>query len=305
MYNGFHSHLPILNGNDIFILLGLHTTAMHEVKYDFDAVRFAPGVEFTPIALPIFCKAEECLASSEVVRDKNIEAIETFFSRDISEILTMCIGGDTSELDAIASLKLGLQPREYKVCMTWDHKFVFDEIAAMRPSWDWETSYELTLKHSDITPGPECHKLRDSALQLMDMAKTGLDSESKDKLLEILEDDKYYYIELDRIFMTHSQKQGGLHNDVTNLNPKHVGTYLYRSNEAYRGERLLAIYRHHADLLFQPEQKPQLLSFLNFHQTLRRRGWMLALPVFTGQEENYSEFAQLYRKMAEWSNIYN
>ena len=77
-------------------------------------------------------------------------------------------------------------------------------------------------------------------------------------------------------------------------------SHLYRSNEAYRGELLLAIYRHHADLLFQPEQKPQLLSFLNFHQTLHRRGWMLSLPVFTGQEENNSELAQLYRKMAEW-----
>ena len=28
-------------------------------------------------------------------------------------------------------------------------------------------------------------------------------------------------------------------------------SHLYRSNEDYRGELLLAIYRHHADLLFQ------------------------------------------------------
>ena len=81
-------------------------------------------------------------------------------------------------------------------------------------------------------------------------------------------------------------------------------SHLYRSNEAYRGELLLAIYRHHADHLFQPEQKPQLLSFLNFHQTLRRRGWMLSLPVFTGQEENVEELVLLYRRMEEWSNRY-
>ena len=64
----------------------------------------------------------------------------------------------------------------------------------------------------------------------------------------------------------------------------------------------MAIYRHHADLLFQPEQKPQLLSFLNFHQTLRRRGWMLTLPVFTGQEENFDELVSLYGRMLEGFN---
>ena len=77
-------------------------------------------------------------------------------------------------------------------------------------------------------------------------------------------------------------------------------SHLYRCNEAYRGELLLAIYRHHADLLFQPEQKLQLLSFLNFHQTLRRRGWMLTLPAYAGREENFEELVQLYRRMAEW-----
>ena len=47
-----------------------------------------------------------------------------------------------------------------------------------------------------------------------------------------------------------------------------------------------------------------LLSCLNFHQTLRRRGWMLTLPVFTGQEENFEELGLLYRRMEEWSNRY-
>lgn len=81
-------------------------------------------------------------------------------------------------------------------------------------------------------------------------------------------------------------------------------SHLYHSNEAYRGELLLAIYRHHADLLFQPEQKPLLLSFLNFHQTLRRHGWMLTLPVYAGQEEDFEDIISLYRRMVERGNRY-
>lgn len=76
-------------------------------------------------------------------------------------------------------------------------------------------------------------------------------------------------------------------------------SHLYRSNEAYRGELLLAIYSHHADLLFQPEQKPQLLSFLNFHQTLLRHGWMLTLPVYACQEEQYAAIVPVYHKVTE------
>lgn len=172
-------------------------------------------------------------------------------------------------------------------------------IAAMKLPWDWEMSYALTLKHSDISAGPDNKKYSDKEKQLLQIAETLPGGKDKDKMMEILTNRDFFHIEFDNIFREHNRKIGW-GRSVANLNPKHTGTSLYRGNEAFSGEILLAIYRHHSDVLFYPELKTSLSSFMNFHQALRYHNWPLTLPVYAGQEERYAEIAPLYRKMAEW-----
>lgn len=76
---GFHSRLPITGGDEIVLILGLHQTAKHTVKYAFDPMVFAPDTTLTPIALPVYCKYDDCRHVCDVVRDKNVETIEKFF----------------------------------------------------------------------------------------------------------------------------------------------------------------------------------------------------------------------------------
>lgn len=232
---GFHSRLPITCGDDIFVILGLHLTAKHLVKYAFDPMIFAPGHEFTPI-------------------DRIINGCDD--GEELSKAMTN-----------VVNEKFGLPAGEYFLTFTFDHRFVYDEIASMEVPWDWEKSYEMTLEYSDLSAGLEKRRYTDS--------------------------------ELENIFRKQSLSTGWKH-AVANLNPKHVGTSLYRDNEAFMGSLLLAVYRYHSDILFCPELKQPLLGFMTFHQAMRYHNWPITLPVYAGQEERYDEIAPLYRKMAEW-----
>ena len=149
--------------------------------------------------------------------------------------------------------KLGYLPEEYILTYTFDHRFVYDTISSMKIDWDLEKSYELTLEHSDLTPGEECLKV-DQIDKLMEDLLAGLaDDEEGTKLQEMLADTtSEYNYELEMIF-TKGNSRRHWTKSVANLNPKHLQTYLYRDCESYNGHQLLSIHRLHDDRLFQKE----------------------------------------------------
>lgn len=73
---GFHSRLPIGLGDEVALLIGLHASPQLEGRYGFDPVEFAPGLRFTPIALPIMCRYDDGRMVRDVVRDGNVETLE-------------------------------------------------------------------------------------------------------------------------------------------------------------------------------------------------------------------------------------
>ena len=298
---GFHSRLPITGGDEIFVILGLHLTPRHLVKYAFDPMIFAPGLECSPIALRIFCRYGGCRHVEESVRDRNIETLERFLDMPIERIINGCDDGEelSKAMTNLVNEKFGLPTGEYFLTFTFDHRFVFDEIAAMKLPWDWEKSYEMTLEYSDLSAGVEKRKYTDSEKRLLAVAETLPDGDEKNYLIEVILKNSQSNTELDNIFHKQSLSAGWRHS-VANLNPKHVGTSLYRDNEAFMGSLLLAVYRYHSDALFTPELKESLLDFMNFHQAMRYHNWPLTLPVYAGQEERYDEIAPLYRRMSEW-----
>lgn len=298
---GFHSRLPITSGDDIFVILGLCMTPKCLGNYAFDPMTFAPGVEFTPIALPIFCKYNDCRHIYNVIRDRNVDALELFFGMKIEDVLNLC-DSDSDKASKMAKLvneTFGLASGEYLLTFSFDHRFIYDEISSMKLPWDWKTSYKMTLEHSDITAGKEILKYSDTDRRLLEIAETLPEGEEKNKLIEIILQGNYSASQFDAPFRTHTQRSGAGHS-VANLNPKYVGTSLFQNNEAFSGELLLAVYRSHADILFELELKDSLINFMNFFMALRYHNWQLTLPVYSGQEERYAEIAPLYRRMAEW-----
>lgn len=73
---GFHSRLPIGPGDEVALLIGLHASPQLEGRYGVDPVEFAPGLRFTPIALPIMCRYDDGRMVRDEVRDGNIETLE-------------------------------------------------------------------------------------------------------------------------------------------------------------------------------------------------------------------------------------
>jgi len=302
IYNciGFQSRLPVRPGDEIALFLGLHVTPQMMAKYAFDPVVFAPGLDFTPIALPIMCRYDDGRMVRDVVRDGNVEALELFFGRGIDDILTYCdydyANEVTLELEKTVNEKLGLTKGDFKLTYTFDHRFVYDEVAKMKVWWDYEKSYELTKELSDTSAGCEIRKVPESSRLLMEHMDS-LESEEEKEIIRRLLNDKHYAMELDIEFQKHC---GGLYETVGNLNPKYTGSSIFQDCESCRGSLLLSIYRYHADILFRPDMKALLLGFVQFYQVLRYHGWMMTLPVYDGQDDKLSAIASLYERMAEW-----
>lgn len=198
---GFHSRLPITGGDEIVLILGLHQTPMHTVKYAFDPMVH----DFTPIALPIYCTYDDCRHVRDIVRDKNIETIEKFFGESFIDIIRNCDNGQevSMKLAEIVGRKFDLPAGEYQLTYTFDHRFVYDEIAAMKLSWDWGKSYEMTLEHSDLSAGPENKKYSADVIKLLEIAETMPESAEKSQMQELLEDRQFFHIGLDMIFRTY------------------------------------------------------------------------------------------------------
>ena len=299
---GFQSRLPVCSGDEIVLFFGLHVTPQMMAKYAFDPIVFAPGLDFTPIALPMMCRYDDGRTVRDIVRDGNVEAIELFFGRGIDEILMYCDYDNrnevTIELEKTVNEKLGLAEGDFKLTYTFDHRFVYDEVARMHVWWDYEKSYELTKELSDISAGCEIRKRSESFNLLKEQLDKLDNKKDRDACLRLLDDEKKFcHIELDIEF----QKRGeGLYKTIGNLNPKYVGSSIFKDCESCRGSLLLSIYRYHTDVLFNPALKNLFLGFLQFYQVLRYHGWMMTLPIYGGQDDKIPAMASLYRKMAEW-----
>ena len=111
---GFYSRLPIIGGDEIVLILGLHQTAKPTVKYAFDPVVFAPDTTLTPIALPVYCKYDDCRHVCDIIRDKNVETIENFFGESFIDIVRNCDSGEE------VSMKLAeIVDREFDLPRGW------------------------------------------------------------------------------------------------------------------------------------------------------------------------------------------
>lgn len=156
---GFHTHLPIEYGDEIVLLLGVYPKYKKGEIRDF--CRFAPGFEFTPIALPIFGKYNDYGTIEDIERDLNVEMIEKFFNMKIDELIRLV------DDEVIANRYVSEEKHEqykglvekiwnlqsdfiinsefemvYDLTFTIDHRFVYDTIKNL---WSFPYNIEKSI----------------------------------------------------------------------------------------------------------------------------------------------------------------
>ena len=160
---GFHSHLPLTYSVDSVLFLGVHPRYKNKkVRRDF--IPFAPGFEFTPIALPIFGKYDDYGRIYDIEEDANVKAIEEFFNMTIENIVKMVddsmVGRHfhndeyQEKYDGMCQKIHDLQcnfltseyEMEYDLVFLLDHRFVYDTIKELGVScYDFDKSVKETL----------------------------------------------------------------------------------------------------------------------------------------------------------------
>ena len=160
---GFHSHLPLTDGADSVLFLGVHPRYKNkEVRRGFRP--FAPGFEFIPIALPIFGKYDDYGRIYDIEEDANVKAIEDFFNMEIENIVEMVddsmVGRHfhndeyQKKYDDMCQKIHDLQGNflmteyelEYDLVFLLDHRFVYDTIKELGVScYDFDRCIKETL----------------------------------------------------------------------------------------------------------------------------------------------------------------
>lgn len=141
--NGYVSHLPIIEGDKCFALIGLFDKSR---LCDDICSRFSP---FIPIALPIFGEYNDYGSLENITKDNNVEIIEKFFKKDIESILSN--PKDIIDDDNIKELfnYQNSSNKEISLSVIIDHSFIYDEISNMANFIDLEGAYEVSKKTFD------------------------------------------------------------------------------------------------------------------------------------------------------------
>ena len=170
---GFHTHLPIVYGDEIILFLGVKWK-YKDIETSESYINFSPGSNFTPIALPIFGTYDEYGTIENIVYDENVKIIEKYFDMDIDLIIgriddhmvgriyeenekedyqLMCKKIHNNQ----KAINLGSDyEKEYELVFTIDHKFMYNSIQELGVStFNFEKSIdsicELCLPWEDIS----------------------------------------------------------------------------------------------------------------------------------------------------------
>lgn len=138
--NGYVSHLPIVEGDKCFALIGIFD------KQNFNNDICMRSSPFIPIALPIFGEYNDYGSLENIKTDKNTEVIENFFDKNIQSVISLNI----PKIDLEDLFGYRNEDRKANLSVIIDHEFIYDEINNMANFIDLEGSYNISLKTFDI-----------------------------------------------------------------------------------------------------------------------------------------------------------
>jgi hypothetical protein len=315
---GFHTHLPVTCEDDIVLLLGVYPEYENRnVRRDF--VDFAPGNDFTPIALPIFGKYNDYGSIEDIERDANVESIEKYFGLDIEKIIDLVdddmIGRhmndeDTEVYKQMCEKIYNLQPTDwvksdfshkYQIVFIIDHRFIYDTIKNLGASkYNFERSYDAIM---DLYP-PWEEPVRD--IDKIDEA------EEKEKRGEITK------LECKKIGLIHGWKFDSAHTLwISYLNEGKWywgGDYLvdftmpqgycpsnFWNNDDFDSYSVMGVYRDKENYktLFTT-LKEKYIEFLKFIAEFITHQWCFTYHVYGTQETHCTTALSYYEKMVEF-----
>ena len=319
---GFHTHLPIVAGDDIVLLLGVYPEYENRnVRRDF--VDFAPGNDFTPIALPIFGKYDDYGSIEGIERDANVESIEKYFGLEIKKIIDLVddsmIGRymndkDTESYKQMCEKIYNLQPtnwlksefsHKYQIVFIIDHRFMYDTIKNLGASkYNFERSYDAIM---DLYPPWE-------ELKGYDFDKVA-EAEEKKKKGEITE------LECKKISLLHGFKFDSAHmlwlsylNEgkwywdgdylVDFTMPQGYSPSNFWNNDGFDSYSVMGVYRDKENYktLFTT-LKEEYIVFLKFIIEFKLHQWCFVYHVYGTQETHCTTALPYYEKMVEFCKI--
>lgn len=319
---GFHTHLPVVYGNDIVLFLGVYPEyEKRNVRRDF--VDFAPGNDFTPIALPIFGKYDDYGSIEDIERDGNVEAIEKYFGLDIKKIIDLVDDAmisrhvndkDTEAYKQICEKIYNLQPtnwiksdysHKYQIVYIIDHRFMYDTIKNLGASkYNFERSYDTIM---DFYPPWEelmgCDY--DKVSEAKEKEKRGEITALECKKISLLYGFRFDSAHMLWISYLNEGKwywDGDYLVDFTM--PQGYNPHNFWNDDGFDSYSVMGVYRDKENYktLFTTLKEPYI-NFLKFIAEFRLHQWCFAYQVYGSQETHCTSALPYYEKMVEFCKI--
>ena len=243
--SGYHSHLPICENDKCFGLLGfLNKDALFENDYGC-------GEVLVPICLPIFGEYDEYGSLKNITHDQNIEILEKIFNKSINDLINE-ITHEIFDHDKY------FPDSKYKLVLTIDHEFVYDEISSINFNMDFETSYLISDLANNIF----------SKFFKKDVYNGEFVEETYNDIPIITYDGLFYRL----------KRQFNKVGYIENIHPKYIQSFRTYSPS------LLSLYQNskYGDIIFS-NMKENLIKFFSFIQNSHFLSFRIVPHLMCGQ----------------------
>lgn len=268
--NGGISKIPIVYQDECFLMIGV----IHKEYKSGYIDEFGNGFFFTPICLPIYGTYNDYGVIENIVRDKNIEYIESKFGytiEDIIESIDNKLAGRYDEEDKYNNIcndilyKLNLDKDKYELGVSIEHRFIYDSIYKLNINIDSYINFKESLKFSNSFPYT-------------------IDEVNKDNNLT----KKYGYVNSFYIDMVLNKYKCDnireeLWDNIMNINPNYrVG--FYRLNTYFDSRLFMCVYKGDDVRLLLNELGEEYIKFLVFFEKMGLLNWNTSLHNYSGQD---------------------
>lgn len=316
---GFHTHLPIVAGDDIVLFLGVYPEYENRtVRKDF--VTFAPGTDFTPISLPIFGKYNDYGSIEDIEKNCNIDSIEKFFGLNIEKIIDLvddnmngryATDDDVELYNQMCKKIYDLQPTtwlksefsyKYEIVYTIDHRFMYDTIKKLGESkYNFEKSYDAIMELCppwELPKGYDWEKINEA--------------EEKEKKGEITTRE---FKKISALYGFHSHdahmmwirylNEGKWYEDddylVDFTLPDGYSPTNFWYNDGFDSHSVMGVYRNEESYktLFTT-LKESYIDFLKFNAEFRVHQWCFTYHVYGTQQTHCTTALPYYEKLLEY-----
>ena len=269
--SGGISKLPITYKDECFLLIGAIDKKVTGDNIDM----FGNGFLFTPICLPIYGTYNDYGIIENIVRDKNVEFIENEFEEGIDNIISAIesvfmgrYDRDNKDSDICNKIlnKLKIDKKKYKLGISIDHKFIYDNIIQL--GIDTGINIEDSLEYTKLLP----------------YTINELKGNKEDDFIFLCPKIYLNKIKEEYILKKYGKKDNNWHlnSRIINLNVNFNEGY-YRYNEYYDSNLLMCSYKNDNIKLLLNDLSDEYIRFITFFSNMGILDWVTPIHTYGGQ----------------------